>query len=272
MPAKNVSSDASNHGNTTLVLLLGGSKVELKNGDVPLGVEFPLSLGQWWRRPEHVNAEYYPYTSLSFSLEFTAWWSNGDGDVDSSASEPPVVVELEFNYIPFYAVGNSRCTINTEYAGAMRGQMNVTWYSLHGFLRLSDTAKQGVEWMNACMWALSAITCMLTLTWVVLAGPERVLIVDFGLMSFSATLLFALPTMRGMLPAVASAGTRFDVINIYGQLCLITACIAIQAVKIIYTVVTADAAKEAKEEAAPGAAAACSCGLRTSPERATVGV
>lgn len=100
---------------------------------------------------------------------------------------------------------------------------------------------------------------------------ERVLTVDFGLMSFSATLLFALPTMRGMLPAVASAGTRFDVINIYGQLCLITACIAIQAVKILYTVVTADGAKEAKDAAAPGAAAACRCGMR-SAEAATVGV
>lgn len=76
MPAKNGSSDASTLGNTTLVLLLGGSKVEYKNGDVPLGVEFPLSLGQWWRRPEHVNAEYYPYTNLPFSLEFTAWWSS----------------------------------------------------------------------------------------------------------------------------------------------------------------------------------------------------
>lgn len=43
--------------------------------------------------------------------------------------------------------------------------------------------------------------------------------------------------MRGLLPAVPLAGTRYDVLNINGQLILITICIGIQALKILYTMI-----------------------------------
>jgi hypothetical protein len=36
-----------------------------------------------------------------------------------------------------------------------------------------------------------------------------------------------------MLPAVPSVGTRFDAINIYGQLVLISVCIGFQAVRVV---------------------------------------
>lgn len=195
LPAKG-NSNSSRLDDNTLVLELGGNRVELKHGNVAMNVESKLSLGMWWRRNEQVNAEYYPHTNLHFAFWFTAWWNIGGGGAQGTASDIPLVVELEFNYIPFYAVSNSDCISNTKRAGWVQGQPNVTWYSLEGFLRLSDAAKHGVQWLNGCMWTLSAITCMLTLTWCVLAGPDAPLAADFGLISFSATLLFALPTVR----------------------------------------------------------------------------
>lgn len=179
LPSNYGSSNASSFSNTTLVLLLGGFKIELKHGDdARTGAEFSIGAGNRWRH-KHVDAEYYPHTNLPFDLRFTAWWSTADGIVNSLVSEPPFVVDLDFNYIPFYTVSNTRCHNITSKAGLYKGQPNVTWYSIQGFLHLSDTAKQGVEWMNACMWALSAITCMLTLTWCALAGPHAALAADF---------------------------------------------------------------------------------------------
>jgi hypothetical protein len=210
----------------TLVIALGSTKMELKSGDTDSTVKFEVGLGAWWRGNQ-VDAESYPNVSLPFSLWFAAWWKDGANQVLDP--EPPLVVDLEFNYLPLYLFLGLKCS-NTTYPNN-----GTTWYALTGSIQLSDAAKAGVMSLNACMWILTATTFTLSLVWCLLAEPEDH--VRFDLMCFSAALLFALPAMRQTLPAISAGGTRFDVLNLHGQLWLIATSILLQVLKMLCAVV-----------------------------------
>lgn len=245
--------DAAEAINATLVLQIGSNAVEVENGDLPpQALEVKLSLGSWWARPRQVNVEYYPNFALPFTLAFQAWWDQGnDTQPDPSDIEPPVVVQMDFNYHPMYMIHDADCS-STAYSDA-----NKT-YLMEGFIHLSPVAMNGATSLNACMWLLAATACALTLLWCLLAKPQEYMHVD--LMCFSGALLFALPTMRGLLPAIPAAGTRFDVLNVYGQLWLVTCSIALQAIKMLLAVVhgewrASEAAKAAAQPPQPPVAA-----------------
>jgi hypothetical protein len=222
--------------NATLVLQIGGTKVELKNDDLAtISVEVKISLGSWWRRPEQVNVEYYPNFRLPFQIPFKAWWDkspNKTVQADPSGIEPPLVVQLDFNYIPNFMVADPDCA-KTTYADGAR------YYRLSGWLQLTAAIHSGITSLNVCMWLLAATTCVLTLVWCALAEPQKH--IHFDLTCFSATLLFAIPAMRGLLPAMPAAGTQHDVVHVHGQLWLVTISIVLQVVKMVLSMVHDDA-------------------------------
>jgi hypothetical protein len=222
----------------TMVLQIGSTKVEWKNDDLAIrSVEVKLSLGSQQWSPRHVNIEYYPHFRLPFALEFRAWWDkspNNTVQADPSGIEPPLVVQLEFSFFPNFMVADPDCA-NATYADGARS------YDLSGWLQLTPAVQSGITSLNVCMWLLAATTCAVTLVWCALAEPHEH--IRFDLTCFSATLLFAIPAMRGLLPAMPAAGTQHDLVHIHGQLWLVTISIVLQVVKMVLGMVHDEAKK-----------------------------
>lgn len=94
------------------------------------------------------------------------------------------------------------------------------------------------------MWVLAAMTCILSMVWCMLGKPNEHM--PFDLMCFSAALLFALPTMRQLLPGILGAGTKFDTLNLFGQLWLIAASIVLQVLKMLFAIVREEQRRQAQ--------------------------
>lgn len=222
--------------NISLKLNLGSTTLELK--EYTLGwtkVEVDLALND---PSSEASAQYYPKTRLPFNLWFSAgWWENSTTDTSGQPvagnPEPPVLLRLSFNDIPHFMIDETGCG-PSPYNGDSEAPGG-TYYSLQGNVQLSPAAVESIRSLNAAMWCLAGMTCALTLLWCMLGDPQQHL--HFDLMCFSAALLFALPQMRGLLPAIPAAGTQYDVMNVFGQLWLIVASIFLQALKMLSRVI-----------------------------------
>lgn len=204
--------------NVSLVLVLGGTRVERNHGDTEATIEVKLSLGGG--REDQVDVFEYPGVVLPFALSFGAWWVNKTSNEPlADSDEPPVVVQLGFNNLPLYLVFGTKC-VYSMYESGFR------WYTMKGYIQLSPAAQNGVSSLNACTWCLAALTCLMSIVWCMLAKPREHM--PFDLLCFSGALLFAIPGMRGLLPAAPSAGTRYDILNVYGQQWLITISIMLK--------------------------------------------
>jgi hypothetical protein len=94
--------------NATLILQIGATHVELKNGDLMPTTDVKLSLGA--RDPRQVDISDYPNFRVLFKLGFQAWWDKGaNSDADPTDIEPPVMVHLELNVNPMYTVDRTAC-------------------------------------------------------------------------------------------------------------------------------------------------------------------
>lgn len=172
------------------------------------------------------SPSYYSKMRMPFNLWFSARsWQNGASDTGGQPvagnPEPPVLLRLWYNDIPHFMVDNTTCDSYID--------VSYSTYSLVGFVQLSRAVVESIRALNAAMWCLAGMTCALSLVWCMLGDPQQHL--RFDLMCFSAALLFALPQMRGLLPAIPAAGTQYDVLNVFGQLWLIVASIVFQTLK-----------------------------------------
>lgn len=214
--------------NTSLMLSLGATAHELKANAVSYTrLDIDLILGGGWG---YATPGSYPNMRVPFTLWFSAWWwDSGKGQPLASSPEPPVLLTFWYNDIHSFLVDEVGCGRNYTYSGG------TTYYTLQGHVQLSPAAVRSVRDLNIAMWSLAGMTCALSLVWCMLGDPQKHLHVD--IMCFSGTLLFALPTMRGMLPETPETGTQYDVLNIFGQLWLLAFSIFLQALKLLCGVV-----------------------------------
>lgn len=101
------------------------------------------------------------------------------------------------------------------------------------------------------MWALATAT-LVTTGWFV--ATDRTAPFSCELVCFSAGLLFALPAMRGLLPAAPAAGLFYDITNVGVQLWMMTIAILLQLGRALFFIVfrqqpaaAADAARHAPD-------------------------
>jgi hypothetical protein len=220
------------NSNTPLNLWVADTKVDLNHGDVSVQFTVEMLLGG---ASEEVDVTQYPGFRLPLGLWFRAWWDQslsvgGKQDV-TNMREAPVVLQLGLDYSPSFVVSDPECKNTTYNDGSM-------FYWLEGGVSLGVAARTGITSINVCMWILAGLACSLSILWCTLSEPPRYMHVD--LMCFSGALLFAIPTMRGLLPAAPAAGTMYDVLNVYGQLWLVTISIVLQVVKMMCAVVHAE--------------------------------
>jgi hypothetical protein len=198
-----------------------------------------------------VDAQHYPNVALPFSLLFAArWWDEANATYLVGIDEPPVVVVLQLMPMPTCRISGLKCDSTTYPDG-------LSYYSMSGLIQLSSLVRDMVRSLNACMWCLAAMTCATSVVWCVLAKPKEC--ANFDLMGFSGALLFALPTMRGLLTAAAPAGSQYDVrgLNIYGQLWLLVVSIMLQVLKFFFAVVNEERRMVSSSVLSPWVHAVC---------------
>jgi hypothetical protein len=185
----------------------------------------------------------YPNMKVPFTMWFSAWWwDSGKGEPLADMPEPPVLLALGYNDI-------HSSVLEVRFSGSHAYSSGTTYYSVQGLAQLSSAAVKSVNSLNIAMWCLAGLTCAMSLVWCMLGDPQQHL--HFDLMCFSRTLLFALPTMRTMLPEIPATGTRFDFLHLFGQLWLIAFSIFLQAFKLLGGVVHSEYMRRCNQQRPP---------------------
>lgn len=191
----------------------GFRALNLKDGDMPEAVTFLVGLNALPAR----SAAHYPNMVFNYSLPISAYLSNQTGGHETVA---PLVLWLHLAYMPMYQVQENVC---------VRSDENTTLV-VQGVLAIDTYSQSLLIAMQVFMWFMALFTFAATLVsfvWRFMRNHDLSESVAL-LLPFSGSLLFALPTMRGLWPAAPPSGTVYDVLNIYSQLMLIAFAVILQ--------------------------------------------
>lgn len=209
-----------------LVVWLDRQKTVVSAGDYPGYINLPLSLGG--DLPGQINSEWYPFVLLPFQLSYIVFWSADNGTTAVDDVPVPLSLQVDFDFIPMYQTS----------ATCQRNQNVLQWSMVNGTIRINSMfSVVVVPVFNVVTWALATATFSMSVIWAgsgITKHPPRHMDAPYDLLSFSGALLFALPSMRELLPAMPNGGIWYDFTNIHAQLWLISAGILAQIVRMMY--------------------------------------
>jgi len=237
--------------NVSLMVWIAGQNVLVEPGGYPSAIEIDLGMGaDGVNLTDHIHrsARWYPFVSLHFELWFMAFWTADGGQTAEPGLRLPLTLTLDYDYIPMYQMsGPLECVFGGIGTSA-------EWTALVGDIGINNIFKRyAVGALHVLTWALAVASFSMSIIW---AATEHIDL-QYDLLCFSGSLLFALPGMRGLLPGAPQAGLWYDLINIHAQLWLISIGIILQFGRIIF-----DHAFRRKNTTTSGntaCAAACSC-------------
>lgn len=214
--------------NTSLAVWIQNQRIQVVEGSYPGPVEVTLGLGQEGLQvPTHFHGDamWYPFVSLHFELWFMAFWTadNGGTALDLPL---PLAFTLTHSHIPMYQTSNPNCVFGDRGIGASR-----EWTVVVGDIGINNIFKRyAIGALHVLTWALAVASFSMSIIWAVTEHID----LQYDLLCFCGAFLFALPTMRGLLPAAPQAGLCYDLMNIHAQLWLISIGIIIQFGRVFF--------------------------------------
>lgn len=203
--------------NQTLVLEFNGfAPFKMNDGDLPQIVAFNSGLNAVDRRGGYSTPD-YPAMKLPFQVSVTAYIESKSRTGTSRYDPIPLILWLHHPYMPQYKVEIYTCE------AVYRRAYTVL---LTGAVAINDLSRQLLIAMETVLWAVAALTFTMTVLTLLLCSLQPVS--PETLLSFSASLLFALPTVCTLWPAAPPSSTVFDVLNIYAQVMLIAFAVILQ--------------------------------------------
>lgn len=224
MAAGNNSTTAVEAG-ASLVLDINGQASVFAPGDTGISKQLTFGLGDVDRDARPPEVAGYPFIRLPFAFRLQAYLrQRGEPGNVYILPQVPVMLRLSYGYLSMYHIERLQCL----------GRMPDHAVGIKGVVHIDKlTLRMVANVLNPAMWIMAVTVLCASIVWLFIRHENAFI----GLESVAASLLFALPTMRDLLPVAPQSGTRHDFVNIYAQLVLVGTAVFLALFKGIFVLV-----------------------------------